>query len=337
MKRLQPDSPLHMTTRAAGGTSQQIRTESPPPESVVSQTVGGHDLDDGRPAKRVKKTPNHTPVPEDNFSSPLSSIAPAIVPRQEENGYQSDLESQGAESAYGDIANGIEFPDMTVEEGDAEDGPELGSRAMTESRRSTPAGGDSQRTSPAKNSQSPSKSKSLLLKVNDATNGLLTNRGSPDPDEPGGILKRLPGRRRAPHTDINIEVDLRRQLELKVAYRAIAKALKPVLAELADRTARELSDDGELLMQYREHADIIEELDTRLRQRLEIIQASLKEEEDRMQREQAAKKLLIRDHYEVSRSDSLPRAWLISIRTVFETHAKTGSYVVRTKCLLRSK
>lgn len=288
-----------MTTRAAGRTSQQSQTQSPSPGSVVSQTLGGHDLDHGRPTKRVKKTPSHTPAPEDARSSPLSSIAAGLIPDQND-GYQSDLESQGAEIADEDVAEDLEDPEMTGEDPLVEDALGVMSRAMTLSRQTTPAANDSRRTSPAKNSQSPLKSKGLLPKVNGASNGILTNRGTPEPDEPGGILKRLPGRRRAPHPDINIEVDLRRQLELKVAYRAIAKALKPVLAELADRTARELKDDEMLLMQHPEHAEIIEELDARLRQRLDVIQASLSEEEARLGREQVAKELLIRDRYEVS-------------------------------------
>lgn len=297
-KRLQPDSPLHMTTRAAGRTSQQSRTESASPGSVVSQTVGGHDLDQSRPAKRVKKTPGHTPTPEDTHLSPLSSVAPGEMP-DHHDGYQSDAESGDVETEDSALANGQEYDEMLGEGRDAEDEPRKVSRAEIESHRSSSTGADD-RLSPPKTSQSPQKSKNKLVEVNEASNGLLTNRGSPEPDEPGGPLKRLPGRRRAPHPDIHIEVDLRRQLELKVAYRAIAKALKPVLAELADRTARELREDEELLMQYPEYANIMEELDARLRQRLEVIQASLEEEEHRMHREQIAKKLMIRDRCEVS-------------------------------------
>jgi hypothetical protein len=50
---------------------------------------------------------------------------------------------------------------------------------------------------------------------------------SQDGDKP---VKRLPGRRRAPHTNPKVEAALRRQLHLRMAYRAVAKSLKPILA-----------------------------------------------------------------------------------------------------------
>ena len=52
--------------------------------------------------------------------------------------------------------------------------------------------------------------------------------------------KRMPGRRRAPNPNTSIEADLRRQLSLKTAYRAVTKMLKPVLGELARRTIDEV-------------------------------------------------------------------------------------------------
>ncbi|KAK7533927.1 uncharacterized protein J3D65DRAFT_669646 [Phyllosticta citribraziliensis] len=55
--------------------------------------------------------------------------------------------------------------------------------------------------------------------------------------------KRLPGRRRAPNSNPSIEADLRRQLQLKTAYRAVVKVLKPILAELADRSINDVEDD----------------------------------------------------------------------------------------------
>jgi hypothetical protein len=56
---------------------------------------------------------------------------------------------------------------------------------------------------------------------------------SQDGDKP---VKRLPGRRRAPHANPKVEAALRRQLHLRMAYRAVAKNLKPILTELAKRS-----------------------------------------------------------------------------------------------------
>ncbi|KAI9728767.1 MAG: hypothetical protein M1828_002873 [Chrysothrix sp. TS-e1954] len=103
---------------------------------------------------------------------------------------------------------------------------------------------------------------------------------SPSRNEPGAILKRLPGRRRAPHSDDSIEADLRRQLELKVAYRAVVKGLKPVLAELVDRTVHSLEDDHHAHEQYDEYNTIATELDCRLQRRLEVL-----EEQSRLEKE----------------------------------------------------
>lgn len=52
--------------------------------------------------------------------------------------------------------------------------------------------------------------------------------------------RRLPGRRRAPVSDPVLEAALRRQLQLRMGHRAVSKALKPVLIELARRTAMQL-------------------------------------------------------------------------------------------------
>lgn len=61
----------------------------------------------------------------------------------------------------------------------------------------------------------------------------------------GRPKRRLAGRRRAPHADPKVEAALRRQLELKTTYRAVSRALKPVLAEIALRTTNEIRDNAE--------------------------------------------------------------------------------------------
>lgn len=57
------------------------------------------------------------------------------------------------------------------------------------------------------------------------------------------VNARKAGRRRAAHPDINIEVDLRRQLQLKTTYRSVARALKPILAELARQELEQVETD----------------------------------------------------------------------------------------------
>ena len=112
------------------------------------------------------------------------------------------------------------------------------------------------------------------------------NAGLPIPaangDAPTKVAKRLPGRRRQPHPDINIETDLRRQLHLKMGYRSIAKALKPILAELGERTVHNLENDPEFHKQFPEYDEVIAQLESvrdeklhRLRREKEIKDAQL--------------------------------------------------------------
>lgn len=292
--RLKPDAPLHMTTRAASHASQPRVMDSQSP-SNVSQTVGGDDVDQTRPAKRSKLSPLPSgdavmPSP----SSPLSFAAGGERPEQLD-GYNSDLESSE------DIVDGIEDVHLRYDALDA-DQSQLPSRTISESNRSSPDALDSELPSPIKGSMSPTKPIDQLNNTHGLSDDNGLERATPDLDEPGGILKRLPGRRRAPHPDVNVEIDLRRQLELKVAYRAVAKALKPMLAELADRTARELEADEERHQAYPEYDRMITELDHRLSQRIASVQASLREEEARFERDIKAKERIIRHRFEVSKS-----------------------------------
>jgi hypothetical protein len=89
---------------------------------------------------------------------------------------------------------------------------------------------------------------------------------------PSRVAKRMPGRRRAPHADPNIEADLRRQLQLRLGYRAVAKALKPLLAELSQRSIDALEDDEEAHQRGEEYTAVMAELDSRLQKRLEILE-----------------------------------------------------------------
>lgn len=93
-----------------------------------------------------------------------------------------------------------------------------------------------------------------------------------DPDRGARMVKRLPGRRRAPNPNLSIEADLRRQLHLKMGYRAVAKALKPVLAELAKRSVDELVTHEEYHMQNEEYDFVNEQLDRLLQRKLAVLE-----------------------------------------------------------------
>ena len=102
--------------------------------------------------------------------------------------------------------------------------------------------------------------------------------------EPAAILKRLPGRRRAPHADPDIEADMRRQLELKIGYRAVVKALKPLLIELAQRTEDNLENDQSAHEEFEEYDHIRGIIDSKLAERLAIIKCEFVEKEAHLKR-----------------------------------------------------
>lgn len=91
------------------------------------------------------------------------------------------------------------------------------------------------------------------------------------PEKP---VKRLPGRRRAPHADVNIEADLRRQLNLKMAYRAVAKLQKLALAELSRRSLEEIENDPESHKKTEQYHVVQGEINRQLEKRLSVLEHS---------------------------------------------------------------
>jgi hypothetical protein len=114
---------------------------------------------------------------------------------------------------------------------------------------------------------------------NDMGTGVNTDQ------EPTRVIRRLPGRRRAPNPNLSIEADLRRQLTLKTTYRSIVKALKPVLLELTSRSIQQLEDEPEIHKSVPEYDEIVQQLQENLLQRLEQLDAKLKLDLDRNDKE----------------------------------------------------
>ncbi|TKA69152.1 hypothetical protein B0A49_06489 [Cryomyces minteri] len=101
---------------------------------------------------------------------------------------------------------------------------------------------------------------------------------------PEKVTKRLPGRRRAPNANPLIEADLRRQLQLKTAYRSVVKALKPVLAELAQRTSYEIENDPSAHTHCEEHGVVSAELCVHFNQRLAYLKTKAQLDEELLKR-----------------------------------------------------
>ena len=117
-------------------------------------------------------------------------------------------------------------------------------------------------------------------------NGLDGGTGVNTDQEQTKVVKRLPGRRRAPNANVNIEADLRRQLILKTSYRSVAKALKPILAELARRSTNELREDPEAHTRCEEYEVVTAQLRQRLQRRLAEVEARFYHETNLLEKSQ---------------------------------------------------
>lgn len=92
------------------------------------------------------------------------------------------------------------------------------------------------------------------------------------PLQKGKPLKKMPGRRRHQHAIPSVEAALRRQLDLRVTYRAVAKQLKPILAEISKRTLKNLEKDRHYHEKAAEHRTVLSQLSQRRDERLKWIE-----------------------------------------------------------------
>jgi hypothetical protein len=270
-----PSEPLHMTTRraaskaATNSTAASVVSGDSRRSSLVDTTahVGAVDIDSGRPTKKARLSDRSnnssesqrsvlrqpsTPSPEPVESLEISASKAHVTPEPPRILEPRDSSSENVVkklTANGKYSNNDAVPERHLlspfprRRGRR---PKTQTGTPAESANGTPAP-----TTPFTNSQQ----------------NHDTDR---DPSRPA---KRMPGRRRAPNPDASIEADLRRQLHLRLGYRAVAKALKPILAELAQRTLKNVRADEEALKESNEYRTVQAELDARLAERLGHIDA----------------------------------------------------------------
>lgn len=82
------------------------------------------------------------------------------------------------------------------------------------------------------------------------------------------------GRRRAAHSNANVEAALRRQLEIKQFYRQVTRSMKACLGELAQITLDELEAEQQHHTQVTEYDSVIAELDEQLARRKQQLQSA---------------------------------------------------------------
>jgi len=116
-------------------------------------------------------------------------------------------------------------------------------------------------------------------------------------DAPAKSGRRLPGRRRQPHSDINIETDLRRQLNLKMGYRSLAKVQKALLEELSSRAIHNLEKDPDYHARCPEYGPLMALLDQRRDGRLDQIHAMRTYRLEQLERVRVAEERIQREQY----------------------------------------
>ena len=116
-------------------------------------------------------------------------------------------------------------------------------------------------------------------------------------DAPAKTSRRLPGRRRQPHSDINVEIDLRRQLNLKMSYRSLAKVQKALLEELSARATDNLEKDPDYHANCPGHKPLMDSLDQRRDSRLDEVNAARTYRMEQLERVRIAEESIHREQY----------------------------------------
>lgn len=260
---------LHMTTRSAATRSASNSTAASSRNAgsrrnSLSDAAGPPDSD-GRPIKRrrldssstpaLRQSRSITPVPND---SNQDAAIPDVVP---------SLEGPSIGDIKDDFS-GNDDDDESLDEGrqdeDESDAPGFLS----------PLPKRQQRRPKTKRAFTPNESIADSLLPGSQLQDEIDDLGS-DQDAQKAARK-LPGRRRAPNADPHLEACLRRQLQLRMGHRAVSKALKPLLLELASRTAEQL-EKQEQEEQFQEiERNISMELQQYLEKRLVILESELR-------------------------------------------------------------
>jgi hypothetical protein len=236
-------------------------------------TIGGPDIDSDRPAKRSRRSEPTSPVAGNSSASSQDTIqdspqksndSPENAEQQEEQEVETRelLENERTDAVVGSHEREPEVDRLG--ELRVAIAPKRRGRRPKRFRAETPA--ESTFGTPVPGTPS---------NGNDGGTGVNTDQ------EQSKVVRRLPGRRRAPNPNMSIEADLRRQLTLKTSYRSVAKALKPILDEIAKRSIIQLEDDAEAYTQCPEYEQVSAELEQRLQKRLAEVEAVYHYESER--------------------------------------------------------
>lgn len=244
------------TNSTAGSIASAISRRSSLGDTT--QFAGGIDIDADRPTKKARLTDRSSTTGTKDTVRRRQSTTPDLVASNQDLEIP-DIIATPEAARIERPQNATLLAEGSVADGRQDDGESDVHRLLSPLPK--------RRGRPKKRATTPSGSVADSLAPGTPLNGDLHENG-----DARKAARRLPGRRRAPHADPLVEACLRRQLQLRIGHRAISKALKPVLIELARRTALNLEkkqDEEEFLEAEKE---LNEELDKRLRARMEVIE-----------------------------------------------------------------
>lgn len=300
--RLAPDIPLHMTTRRAAKTSSNHTSPAAPSSaasgsrrSSLNDIAEQSDFDD-EPAKRNRmSTESGSPKGSFGNSTPMNgtqtpeldeAASEAILELSQTAGKKRRASLDSTESSK-TRSNGV----LTRTQSDVS---EQQPRRKKRKTASAPAESTDQPPELTDASTAPNSPEQVPdVAVSSSLQNVLPASG----DAPAKVSKRLPGRRRQPHPDINVEVDLRRQLTLKTSYRSVAKVLKGYLDELAQRSIKGLDEEEEFHRKCPEYKPLIDGLDRERDVQLGYLAAWRSERMNQVERVRTAEEQIQKQQY----------------------------------------
>lgn len=308
--RLQPSEPLHMTTRHAAKAASS--NTSPAALSVadgssrrsslndVAHFQDDHsDVEDERPAKRSRVStdsgspPNQmgsyvSQTPAIETDSNLAERAPSSGPKFTGKKRRASDDSSESSRTVGVRPNGV----LTRSESDLSEKQPRRKKHKTTSTPLEPAEAPPELTDGSTPPGSPEGFTDVA-----GSQGLQNVIPSVNGEMPAKVARRLPGRRRQPHSDINVEADLRRQLNIKMGYRSLAKIQKTFLEELSTRTMNNLENEPDFHQQSPEYGHIVDELAQRRQARLDQLTAERRLRLEELERVRIAEKHIQEQQY----------------------------------------
>ncbi|KAL1601425.1 hypothetical protein SLS60_006338 [Paraconiothyrium brasiliense] len=299
--------PLHMKTRRAVKTaSNQDSSGAPSIASSnsrrsslgdLSRSEDGHSgIEDERPTKRNRlSTDSGTDSFADQVHAAINGInAPESSmsnPRDATDGSKASPKKRRASDGSFDSSKSRADGVLTRTQSDTSEQQPRRKKRRTATQ--TPA--ETDQLPELTDASTAPNSPEQILEVENSQNlhHVLPTNG----DAPVKMGRRLPGRRRAPHADINVEVDLRRQLNLKMSYRSLAKLQKNILEELSNRTTTSLDDDPQFHKQCPEYEPLMASLDQYRASRLAQVEALRKEKLAQLERVIEAERHIAKEKY----------------------------------------